>query len=72
MRFRSMLLGAAAAFAFASGPSTRALAQGADMSTGWSVQLTPYLWLPAVNGTLRYSLPAPASVAASRSAAQPT
>lgn len=57
MRFRSMLLGAAAAFAFASGPSTRALAQGADMSTGWSVQLTPYLWLPAVNGMLRYSLP---------------
>jgi len=29
----------------------------ADESDDWTVQLTPYLWLPTIDGSLKYSLP---------------
>jgi len=57
MRSRLILLGSIAALAVALGLSRPAIAQGADMSRGWSVQVAPYLWLPSVSGKLRYDLP---------------
>jgi hypothetical protein len=53
MRFRLILLAAALML----GGGRAALAQGADMSRGWSVQIAPYIWLPSISGTLRYDLP---------------
>ena len=40
-------------------PPFAAVAQ--EKSGGWTFAVTPYLWLPNVNGTLRYSPPPPGS-----------
>ena len=29
----------------------------ASAEEGWSFSLTPYLWLPNINGTLKYAAP---------------
>ena len=35
-----------------------ALLQGvAHAEEGWSLSLTPYIWLPNINGTLKYAIP---------------
>lgn len=37
--------------------SASAHAQSASSADKWTFSLTPYLWLPNINGTLRYSVP---------------
>ena len=39
------------------GMASGAAAQQAAPAPGWSFDVAPYLWLPAVSGNLRYSLP---------------
>lgn len=55
MKKRSALATVLAAFAI-SPLQAQAQAQQAPAS-GWAFSLTPYLWLPVVNGTLNYSAP---------------
>src|SRR3954469_11128834 len=31
--------------------------RGAGSDEGWSFSLTPYIWLPNINGTLKYATP---------------
>jgi len=31
---------------------------GARAEEGWTFSLTPYIWLPNINGQLKYSIPA--------------
>lgn len=38
-------------------PALAAGADAAEAGTGWQFALTPYLWLPSVGGTLRFTLP---------------
>jgi hypothetical protein len=37
--------------------TTTAQAQSVTQADGWRFSITPYLWLPNVNGTLKYSVP---------------
>ena len=48
-----VLLAAMAAFIF----TAPAQAQSAATANQWTFSITPYLWLPNVNGTLKYSIP---------------
>jgi hypothetical protein len=32
-------------------------AQAGEQNTGWSYRLTPYLWLPTIDGSLKYAIP---------------
>ena len=48
-----VLLAAMAAFIF----TAPAQAQSATPTNQWTFSITPYLWLPNVNGTLKYSIP---------------
>ena len=55
---------AAAALAFGSGGAAAQVSQSSP-APGWSFNLTPYLWLPLITGTLNFYLPAGVSGAAS-------
>ena len=33
------------------------VAQASEQGSGWSYRLTPYLWLPTIDGSLKYALP---------------
>jgi len=37
--------------------TTEAHAQSVTSADGWKFSITPYLWLPNINGTLKYSVP---------------
>ena len=50
----ALLMLAAIAVAIFSGP---AQAQSAAPADQWTFSITPYLWLPNINGTLKYSIP---------------
>lgn len=49
-------IGAGAALV-ALGIGTGAAAQQAGPRAGWSFEVAPYVWLPSINGNLRYALP---------------
>ena len=53
VRLRSL----AAAFFATAALSTNALAENPASTDQWSFSVTPYLWLPNVDGTLKYQLP---------------
>lgn len=48
----------AAAGLLSVGLSAGAVAQDSGFRPGWSFEVAPYAWLPSVNATLRYNLPA--------------
>src|SRR5262245_17943069 len=50
---RSVLLAVISAGTISTGQAQKAPSDG-----GWSYSLTPYFWLPSVDGTLKYQLPA--------------
>jgi hypothetical protein len=53
----SSKLGVALAVTALAGTVTTAQAQTAPLSEDWAFSVTPYIWLPSLEGTLRYSLP---------------